>query len=268
MTHLQTAIRAALKAGEEILAVYEKDFSVETKDDCSPLTEADKRSNEVILEILKPTGVPVISEEIKNTDYARRSRWCLCWLVDPLDGTKEFIKRNGEFTVNIALIRNGLPILGVVYLPVTKKLYFASEDMGSFLLNFNENDSVSDLSTILDNADKLPVEPLPDVYTIVASRSHLSKDTEAFIDSCKKEYGNVALVSRGSSLKLCMVAEGQAHVYPRLAPTMEWDTAAAHAVARFAGCHVLDFTTRKELKYNKADFLNPYFIVLRDGTNS
>lgn len=268
MIYLKTAIHAALKAGEEILKVYEKDFSVETKEDSSPLTEADKRSNKAILEILKPIEVPVISEEIKNLDYSQRSGWDLCWLIDPLDGTKEFIKRNGEFTVNIALIKNELPIMGIVYLPVSKKLYFASEEVGSFVINVNENDGVSDLSRILDKATKLPVGPLPDIYTIVASRSHLSKDTEAFIESCKKEHGDVVLVSMGSSLKLCMVAEGQAQVYPRLAPTMEWDTAAAHAIAKFSGCYVLDFNTRKELRYNKADLLNPYFIVLRDETSN
>lgn len=268
MTYLQTAISAALKAGEEILKVYKKDFGMETKDDRSPLTEADKRSNEVILNILKPTGIPVISEEIKNIDYSKRSGWNLCWLVDPLDGTKEFIKRNGEFTVNIALIKKKLPVIGVVYLPVTRKLYFASEESGSFVLDLNEDNSLQDLSMIMDKAFKLPTDTTPDMYTIVASRSHLSKETESFIQKCREKYGHVTLVSRGSSLKLCMVAEGQAQVYPRLAPTMEWDTAAAHAVAKFAGCHVLEFNTRQELQYNKADLLNPYFIVIRDETNN
>lgn len=266
-TYLQTAIHAALKAGDEILKVYEHDFRVETKDDRSPLTEADKQSNTVILECLESTKIPVISEEIKNMDYDQRSGWDLCWLVDPLDGTKEFIKKNGEFTVNIALIKNGFPLMGVVYVPVVKKMYFAGRNVGSYVLNFKENNIFPELDSILENASKLPVDTPAERYTIVASRSHLSKETEAFIDRCKAKYGDVKLISRGSSLKLCMVAEGQAQVYPRLAPTMEWDTAAAHAVAKYAGCYVLDFNTREELQYNKSDLINPYFIVLRDETN-
>ncbi|HET8573291.1 MAG TPA: 3'(2'),5'-bisphosphate nucleotidase CysQ [Edaphocola sp.] len=264
MDNLLLAIKAALKAGEKILTVYERDFNVETKADQSPLTEADQQSNEVILTFLEESGIPVISEEIKNMDYAQRAHWQRCWLVDPLDGTKEFIKRNGEFTVNIALIENGKPVLGVVYIPVQRKLFFAAEGQGSFVYAFRENEDMPDMPSLLQRAQKLDHLALPDVYTVVASRSHLSPETEAFIRKCKEKHRELALVSMGSSLKLCLVAERKAHVYPRLAPTMEWDTAAAHAVAKFAGCSVLDFDTREELHYNKENLLNPHFIVLRE----
>lgn len=263
MQNLMLAINAAIKAGEKILTVYEQDFTVDTKADQSPLTEADRQSNEVILAFLKDTDIPVISEEIKNMDYAQRAHWQQCWMVDPLDGTKEFVKRNGEFTVNIALIDNGKPVLGVVYVPVQRKLFFASEETGSFVYTFKENEALADWDSLSQRAQKLDSPLLPPVYTIVASRSHLSPETEVFINTCKEKYGEISLVSMGSSLKLCLVAEGRAHVYPRLAPTMEWDTAAAHAVAKFAGCEVLDFHSREELRYNKENLLNPHFIVLR-----
>lgn len=264
MQNLMLAIEAAIKAGERILTVYERDFSVETKADQSPLTEADQQSNDVILAYLKDTGIPVISEEIKNMDYAQRAQWRQCWMVDPLDGTKEFVKRNGEFTVNIALIDNEKPVLGVVYVPVQRKLFFAAENLGSFVYTFMNNEALPDWASLSQRAKKLGNLALPDVYTIVASRSHLSAETEVFINNCKDKYHEIALVSMGSSLKLCLVAEGKAHVYPRLAPTMEWDTAAAHAVAKFAGCAVLDFHSREELRYNKENLLNPHFIVLRE----
>lgn len=264
MDNLALAVKAAIKAGEEILKIYEQDFTIETKQDASPLTEADRQSNKVILEKIEPTGIPIISEEIKNMDYQERANWQQCWMVDPLDGTKEFIKKNGEFTVNIALIEQGQPVLGVVYIPVTRKLFFATAELGSFVYTFHENEKMPDMTSLLKRAEKLDAPPLPDVYTIVASRSHLSPETKDFIDECKKKYREVALISKGSSIKLCLVAEGKAHVYPRIAPTMEWDTAAAHAVAKFAGCSVLDYHTRKELQYNKENLRNPYFIVLRE----
>lgn len=263
MDYLEIAIQAAYLAGKKILNVYTQDFAVISKSDNSPLTEADIQSNEIILQTLKQTGIPVISEEIKSMDFEQRSTWDLCWIVDPLDGTKEFVKRNGEFTVNIALVSNGLPVLGVVYLPVLRRLYFTSDKIGSHVINLHENELLPDMISLQKRAKHLTHQTFPDIYTIVASRSHSSPATEAFVDKCKSKYKEIALVSHGSSLKLCMVAEGKAHVYPRLGPTMEWDTAAAHAVAKFAGCKVLDFYTKKELRYNKENLLNPYFIVLR-----
>ena len=259
---LQTSIQTALEAGKAIMEIYEQDFSIEIKDDKSPLTEADRVSNAIICENLKDT-FPIISEENKLIDFNQRKHWDKHWLIDPIDGTKEFIKKNGEFTVNIALIEKGLPILGVVYLPAKKILYFSSAEIGSYKYTINEKEEVPELDDLLNKSQKLSGEFLPEKYTIVASRSHMSPETETFISDCKAKYGEVELISKGSSIKLCLVAEGSAHAYPRLAPTMEWDTAAAHAVAKFAGCQVLDFNTKKELAYNKENLLNPYFIVSR-----
>lgn len=257
------AIRAAVKAGQDIMKIYSKDFSVEYKDDKSPLTEADKASNAIICECLKDT-YPIISEENKQVDYNERKSWNTCWLVDPIDGTKEFIKKNGEFTVNIALIENGVPVLGVVYLPAKEVLYFGSAETGSYKYSVTDG-QLPEFESLLGSSRKLTGENLPQKYTIVASRSHMSPETENFIEECRQKYGDVELISKGSSIKLCLVAEGSAHVYPRVAPTMEWDTAAAHAVAKYAGCTVNDFYNRTELKYNKENLLNPYFIVSHEG---
>ena len=263
MTNLKIALQAGLLAGQKIMTIYQQDFKVEFKSNKSPLTKADQEANQVIIETLEPTGIPIISEEIKNMPYEERVNWDLCWIVDPLDGTKEFVKKNGEFTVNIALVKEGVPILGVVFWPVNRKLYFASADNGSYMFMLKEGELPTDMEVILNQAQRLKEQSYPNTYTIVASRSHSSSETEDFIQDCRSKYGEVELVSRGSSLKLCMVAEGSAHVYPRLAPTMEWDTAAAHAIAKYAGCKVLDFENHKELEYNKENLLNPYFIVTR-----
>ncbi|MFA7686577.1 MAG: 3'(2'),5'-bisphosphate nucleotidase CysQ [Moheibacter sp.] len=261
---LQTAVEAAIEAGKAIMKIYEQDFSVEFKDDKSPLTEADKASNTLICNRLADT-FPIISEENKQIDFEERKHWNKYWLIDPIDGTKEFIKKNGEFTVNIALVEKGLPVLGVVYLPAKNILYFGSSEIGSYKYTVPENQSLTELDEIINNADKLTGDNLPEKYTIVASRSHMSPETEEFIAECREKYGEVELISKGSSIKLCLVAEGSAHVYPRVAPTMEWDTAAAHAVAKFAGCTVKDFYNHTELKYNKENLLNPYFIVAHEG---
>lgn len=260
--YLQNAINAAVDAGKEIMKIYQKDFVVEFKEDQSPLTEADKESNRIIGQYLHGT-FPIISEENKLTDYEVRKNWDTYWLIDPIDGTKEFVKKNGEFTVNIALIKGGTPILGVVYLPAKRVLYFAAEGMGSYRYSLDEKASVPELQDLIGLSASLDEAQLPEQYTIVASRSHMSADTESFIERCKHQHGDVQLISQGSSIKLCLVAEGSAHVYPRLAPTMEWDTAAAHAVAKYAGCQVLNFDTNEALMYNKENLLNPHFIVLR-----
>jgi 3'(2'), 5'-bisphosphate nucleotidase len=257
------AINASVRAGEAIMKIYEKDFSVDYKDDASPLTEADSVANTIIVDLLSPSGIPVISEEIKQLPYDQRKDWNICWMVDPLDGTKEFIKKNGEFTVNIALIENGLPVFGAVYLPVMKILYFGGVDVGSYIYDFKDGEL--DVDDLITASIKLPIKKRPDKFTIVASRSHMSPETETFINECKNKYGDVELISKGSSIKLCLVAEGSAHVYPRIAPTMEWDTAAAHAVAKFAGCSVTDFHKETELVYNKENLLNPYFLVAYEG---
>jgi 3'(2'), 5'-bisphosphate nucleotidase len=260
---LKISLEAAIKAGKKILEVYENEFEVETKSDNSPLTEADKRSHHAIKDILSPLDIDILSEEGKLLSYDERKDWKRFWLIDPLDGTKEFIKRNGEFTVNIALVENGFPIAGVVHVPVTGKTYYGDADNGSYAFTYNEIDE-RPIEEYMNGAEKLPEASAPEIYTVVASRSHNTPETENFIEEKRKQYGEVNCISSGSSLKLCLVAEGKANIYPRLAPTMEWDTAAGHAVAKFAGCNVYDYKTGKELQYNKENLLNPWFVVERN----
>jgi 3'(2'), 5'-bisphosphate nucleotidase len=255
---LELAITAALKAGEAIMEIYEgEDFEVEFKGDNSPLTKADKVADEIIKSYLKASDLPILSEEGAKVSYAERKNWKLFWMVDPIDGTKEFIERNGEFTVNIALIENQIPILGVVYAPAIKNLYFAKKGVGSFK---TENIiSFEDLNE-LDFID-LSKSTYPEIYTLVVSKSHMNEQTQQFVDQKEKEFGDIAKASFGSSLKLCKVAEGSAHCYPRFGPTMEWDTAAAHAVALISDCLVTKTDLNSTLIYNKKNLLNPYFIV-------
>lgn len=257
---LSTAIKAAYEGGLEILDVYESDFAVETKDDKSPLTLADKRAHKKIVETLKSADLPILSEEGKSIDYDERSKWNRFWMVDPLDGTKEFIKRNGEFTVNIALIENGKSIGGVIYVPVKKDLYFGAVNLGSYKVsNFSGNSF--DWDELSVSAKKLPAASNGDKYRAVGSRSHMSPETEAFFESLKKKHGDIEIVSMGSSLKICLVAEGAADIYPRFAPTMEWDTAAGHAIAKGAGKNITDRETNQEMVYNKTNLLNNWFVV-------
>ena len=247
-------ISIAKNAGNEIMKVYSKDFSVETKNDSSPLTEADKKSNEVILVELKKMypEIPFISEENKLTLYEERKKWKRFWLIDPLDGTKEFIKKNGEFTVNIALIEEGVPVVGVVYVPAQRKTYYGAKGIGSFKSE-NGNAPV-EIKNLQHYSTK-------DKVVVVGSRSHLSEETLQFVENLKVSGKEVEFLSSGSSLKFCLVAEGAADVYPRFGPTMEWDTAAAQAVAVYAGKKVINYETRHSLIYNKENLLNPWFIV-------
>lgn len=251
----ETAIKAAIKAGKEILDVYyNSDFEVEFKSDNSPLTIADKRAHNVIVEYLSPTEIPILSEEGKTISYEERRKWNLFWLVDPLDGTKEFVKRNDEFTVNIALIKDNAPIAGVVYVPVTKTLYW-SNLKGSFkAIVEDENETFTDIH-------KLPLSTKQDSYVVAGSKSHMNTETEAFIQSLDTKGKPIEMKSKGSSLKICMVAEGFADIYPRLAPTMEWDTAAGHAIVKFAGKQIIQFENKEPLVYNKENLLNPWFVV-------
>ena len=264
--YLQTAIAASIKAGSDILEVYAQPIAVETKDDKSPLTLADKKSHLQIVEGLAVTGLPVLSEEGKQMPYDERAGWNPFWLVDPLDGTKEFIKRNGEFTVNIALIENNFPVAGVIYVPVLKELYFAAEGLGSYKCeNINVGDTLFNspgfLDALIAQSKKLSEASRPEKFSVVASRSHLTTETEELINELKQKHGEIDLVSKGSSLKLCLVAEGKAHIYPRLAPTMEWDTAAGQAIAELAGCSVINYESKQRMQYNKENLLNPWFVV-------
>ena len=258
--NLEVAIKASLEAGKRIMEIYEnEDFEVQLKGDDSPLTKADIASHEIIMEHLKDTGIPVLSEEGKDLSYDERNGWKRLWIVDPIDGTKEFIKRNGEFTVNIALIENQKPVLGVIYVPVLKELYFASKEEGSF--KADEIVDFEGLERIEEKATKLPKQIEKQQYTVVASKSHLSPETEEYIQSLEKEHGKVQTISKGSSLKLCMVAEGLADQYPRFGPTMEWDTAAGQAICKYAGKTLFDHKTGKEMLYNRENLLNNWFLV-------
>lgn len=255
---LRLAQEAAIEAGQEILKIYDTDFAVDYKEDQSPLTQADQKSNQVIMSYLNKLDIPIISEENQQLSYSERKDWEEFWLVDPLDGTKEFIKKNGEFTVNLALISNGIPVLGVIYVPVKKELFFGNEDGAFKMLNV---EAKSDLEKTAKTA--LQSKNEDSKVVVVASRSHLTPETESFIDNIKNTEGvaSVETISAGSSLKICMVAEGKADVYPRYAPTMEWDVAAGHGICHAAGVKVLQAGTDKELEYNKQDLLNPWFVV-------
>ena len=256
---LNIAIKASLLAGKEILDVYQSDFGVEFKEDNSPLTLADQRSHQTISKTLAQTGLPLLSEEGINIEYAVRKNWSLFWLVDPLDGTKEFVKRNGDFTVNIALIDKNLPELGVIYVPVTDELFFGNKQIGAFKVE--KASTFSHVEELKKAATQLPLKASFPV--VVASRSHLNEETSAFINNLKQTKPETEILSRGSSLKMCMVAENQQAIYPRFAPTYEWDTAAGHAILRAAGGEItLAENMEKELVYNKADLLNPWFIAL------
>ncbi len=238
--------KIALKAGQEVIEIYNKDFKVEYKDDKSPLTIADLKANDIICQSLISLypNIPILSEENKKIEYNDRKDWEYYWCIDPIDGTKEFIKKNGDFTINIALIYKNSPILGVVYAPVLKDMYSAKKDNGAF-----------------KNGVKLPIKRDDNKLVVVASKSHLSPETEEYINSLELNGRELIKISKGSSLKLCMVAEGVADIYPRLAPTMEWDTTAADAIVREAGKMCYDFELDTPMVYNKENLLNPWFVV-------
>ena len=244
---LSGVVELSRNAGKSIMDIYDGNgFDTSLKDDLSPLTSADTASHAVILNGLQKLtpGIPVLSEESKAIPYETRRQWKEYWLVDPLDGTKEFIKRNGEFTVNIALIKDQRPVLGVVYAPVLEVSYFAEKGKGAF--KKNKNGDINRISVERDFSNGLK---------IVASRSHQGPEEEFF-----KKLGRHECISMGSSLKFCLVAEGQAHLYPRFLPTSEWDTAAAQCVAQEAGAQVTGLSG-DPLQYNKENLLNPSFIV-------
>ena len=246
---IQNIVTIAKEAGNAIMQIYKQDFEVEYKQDSSPLTLADKEANNIIEDGLNKLSVnfPILSEEGDDIPYEDRKHWEYFWLIDPLDGTKEFAKKNDEFTVNIALIHKDTPVLGVVYAPALDICYWAKQGEGAF-----------------KDGQRLPIKTVNqrNTYKIVASRSHMSDETQAFIDaidtSKEKE-----LISIGSSLKICLVAEGEVDIYPRLGPTMEWDTGAAHAIANESKSEFQSYNNGKYLrhKYNKEFLLNKWFTV-------
>ncbi len=279
---MQQVIAIALDAGKAVMEIYEKDFDVEYKDDKSPLTEADKRAHEIISEGLqKISPLPILSEEGKDIPYEERKNWERYWCVDPIDGTKEFIKKNGEFTVNIALIEKGEPVAGVVFAPALGELYWAKKGEGAFKGRVRGSEFRAPKK---EDVQALPLEEsrtIGEGLRIVASKSHLNDETKAFIDNLTSNIQHPTFLSRGSSLKLVMVAEGSADIYPRLAPTMEWDTAAADAIVREAGKMTYRYESEhgtrstesdtrhptpdtqnlEPLQYNKENLLNPWFVV-------
>lgn len=252
---LDIAIEAAIEAGKEILRIYNdpsQDFGIEKKADNSPLTIADKAAHRCIQVYLASTGIPVLSEEGRHQPYEERRQWDRLWIVDPLDGTKEFIKKNGEFTVNIALVEGGQPVMGVVYVPVKDVLYYGIVGKGAWK------------RTGFAAPVSIPVSEGHEGFVIVASRSHLTPETEEFVREMRRTHPDVRLVSSGSSIKICLVAEGVADAYPRYAPTMEWDTAAGDAVARASGSQVTNAENGRPVTYNKENLLNPWFLVSRE----
>jgi len=259
---LEISIKASIEAGFNTLEYYNDKIDVKYKSDQSPLTLADISSHNTIIKYLNETNLPILSEEGASIKYIDRKDWETFWLIDPLDGTKEFIKKNGEFTINIALIKNGSPIMGVVYAPVLQTLYFASENTGSFKAEkIDLSCTNKDLTEIVNLSSKIPQKEKRNTYYVVGSRSHLNNETQKYFDFLKNKYNEIKIISKGSSLKICMVAEGSADEYPRFGPTMEWDTAAGHAIVKYAGKTLTNNETKNELNYNKENLLNPYFIV-------
>ena len=244
-------IALACQAGDAILRIYGQDFSVDHKDDQSPLTEADLASHRVITEGLRrlTPDIPVMSEESATIPWEERRQWQRFWLVDPLDGTKEFVKRNGEFTVNIALVEGHHPVVGVVHVPVTGVAYFGEPDMGAFRQTGDQRPEPIHVTATLKGTPR-----------VVGSRSHAGEGLKRFLENL----GNHELVSMGSSLKLCLVAEGKADIYPRIGPTSEWDTAAAQAVVEAAGGRVTDTSMTRLTCNAKESVLNPHFLVFGD----
>ena len=247
---IKIASEAALMAGEEIMKIYNDSEFIDfkKKKDNSPLTKADRASHNIISKILKNTKIEIISEEKKIAEFDKRKKWKYYWLVDPLDGTKEFIKKNGEFTVNIALIKNNIPYIGIVYCPTFKTLYWNDPKTGSYKKHINNVIKLKKREEINFKDPNLRV---------VTSRSHMNKETEGFLTKLNKP----KIVPVGSSLKILFLAENNADIYPRYGPTMEWDTAAAHAIANGSNVKLFKSNDKSEISYNKKNLLNPFFLA-------
>ncbi|NDI35414.1 3'(2'),5'-bisphosphate nucleotidase CysQ [Chengkuizengella sediminis] len=252
-----------LETGKEILEVYDQDFDVEYKEADSPLTQADKRAHESIMKGLNAIdpSIPVLSEEGREIPYSERREWSHFWLVDPLDGTKEFIKKNGEFTVNIAFIEGKYPSIGIIYAPVLDVFYFGRVEGGAYKLENASNAEIENEEELIQKSVRLPEIEDHHVTRAVASRSHMSEETEEFIKELEAKIGEVEVVSSGSSLKFCLVAEGKADFYPRYAPTMEWDTGAGQAIVEAAGGKVTRYEDNERFYYNREDLLNGWFLA-------
>lgn len=258
------AIRASVEAGMHIIRIYKSNhYNTVYKEDESPVTMADIKSHETIRHRLLTSSLPILSEEESNIPFSQRKSWEYFWLVDPLDGTREFLKKNDEFTVNIALIKRNAPSAGIIYSPAKQILYFSAPEEGVFRLKSAESYvfEADSLQFLQDCSDKLPYDVTRDEITVISSRSFHSADTEKYILALKERFQNITLISTGSALKFGLIAEGKADIYPRLAPTMEWDVAAGHAILKELGYSVIDVKTGDPLVYNKPDLMNPWFIA-------
>jgi 3''(2''),5''-bisphosphate nucleotidase, bacterial len=257
---INIAIKAAVLAGQEILKVYRtEDFEVVSKADYTPVTRADKNAHDKIMEILLPAGLPVLSEEGQHNSYTERQKWDLFWLVDPLDGTKEFIKRNDEFTVNIALVQNHQPIAGIIYVPVFKTIYAGIIGRGSYKIS-NPSPECT-FGNLVSSGEKLPVNIRSNEFVVATSRSHMNEETQNYIDKLKLEHKNLSLTAVGSALKLALIAEGTVDIYPKIGKTMEWDTASGHAILKAVGKNIYFHDLKTGLVYNKENLANPNFVA-------
>jgi 3'(2'), 5'-bisphosphate nucleotidase len=254
---IEIAVLSAIEAGKVLLKYYNKNYQILKKADDSPVTEADKKSEETIIKYLTKTNIPIISEESSFIEYNERINYEQCWLIDPLDGTKEFINKNGEFTINIALIKGKDSNMGIIYSPLQGTLYIGSEETGSIKVLLNNNHHMSDNIKILPSNKETNL-------SIVVSRSHLDNETLNFIEHLKTKFNDIKIIKSGSAIKLCKVAEGEAQVYPRFGKTMEWDTAAGHAILKYSNAELYNFRTLEILTYNNRETLvNPPFIAIR-----
>ncbi|MFD1451876.1 MULTISPECIES: 3'(2'),5'-bisphosphate nucleotidase CysQ [Oceanobacillus] len=262
---LKTMLDISLEAGREILDIYDNDYSIETKSDGSLLTEADRRSHQIIVERLQGVyeEVPILSEEGSEIPYTQRQHWSRLFLVDPLDGTKEFIRKNGEFTVNIALVEEGYPVVGVIYAPALDVFYFGQSGLGAFKLDAASYADPADDKALIEQSVQLPIADAGNSVNVIASRSHMSEETKVFIEELRNHH-TVDVISAGSSLKFCLVAEGKADYYPRYAPTMEWDTAAGQAIVEAAGGTMLRYKDHERFYYNRENLKNGWFLVKRE----
>lgn len=266
--HLPVAVAAALAAGREILAVYASDFAVTAKADDSPLTAADTRAHRVIRDALAPTGLPLLSEEGRQIPYAERRHWERLWIVDPLDGTKEFVSRNGEFTVNIALVEDQRPSTGVIFEPVADRLYVGIRGEGAWRIEAATRRLAGgrDAAAWDQAGTRLPLPRTADrPFTVVGSRRHANPTADNFVLDLRRRHDPLTFVAAGSALKFCRLAEGAADVYPRPAPTMEWDTAAGQGILEAVGGRVLIWDSDQPLCYNRPDLVNPGFAALAPG---
>lgn len=260
-------VQLAQQAGDAIMDVlHSDDLNTEMKEDHTPVTRADRDANRIIVDGLKSFGWPIISEEEFIPDYSVRKNWQKLWIVDPLDGTKEFINHSNDFTVNIALIENNRAIMGVVYVPQMHQFYFGGKGIGAFRLNLPEGQTLPvDWNSLAEQSELLPLKYEHKKYVVVGSRSNMNTETKSYICAVMSEQGqdNVDLIIRGSSLKFCIMAEGKADLYPRFSHIHEWDIAAGHAVAEAAGCKITESDGVSPVLYNKKDLFTPYFLVRR-----